>query len=537
MGYLTPFYEILLRKCSILSGTMLLINPPVTKPSEPSAGIARLSGALLSQGVKHCILDLNLECLLALLSDETVVSDTWTTRAKRNLSKNIDTLRTWRGYTSVDRYRRTVADLHRLFQVHVTSHGSRLTFSDYQHPHLSPLRSNDLLNATEDFEENLFFPYFSNRLRVVMEKIGTHVVGFSLNYLSQALCTFAMIGFVRKTMPGIKIVLGGGLATSWVRGNTWKSQFHGIVDYVVAGPGEGQLLSILGIITNENEKHCPSFRSFPTDKYLAPGLILPYSTSTGCYWGQCSFCPEKAEGNVYSQISRNTVAEELQALVSKTKPVLIHLTDNAVSPAIMEKLCSNPPGASWYGFSRLTKHLTNPDFCNALRDSGCVMLKLGLESGCQTVLDSMQKGNNVQWSSDSLKALKMAGIATYVYLLFGTPWETEIEAQETLEFVVKHSPYIDFLNIAVFNLPVKSPETPELHTTGFYDGDLSLYTDFVHPKGWDRKHVKQFLDKKFRRHPAIQPILRHHPIGFGSNHAPLFVMQREGKNACQSPVK
>jgi hypothetical protein len=142
---------------------MLLINPPVTKPSEPPAGIARLSGALSSQGVKHCILDLNLECLLALLSDETVVSDTWTTRAKRNLSKNIDILRTWRGYTSVDRYRRTVADLHRLFQVHVTSHGSRLTFSDFQHPHLSPLRSNDLLNATEDFEENLFFPYFSNR--------------------------------------------------------------------------------------------------------------------------------------------------------------------------------------------------------------------------------------------------------------------------------------------------------------------------------------------------------------------------------------
>jgi hypothetical protein len=106
---------------------MLLIHPPVTKPSEPPAGIARLSGALSSQGVKHCILDLNLECLLALLSDQTGMSDTWTTRAKRNLSKNIDTLRTWRGYTSFDRYRRAVADLHRLFQVHVASHGSRLT--------------------------------------------------------------------------------------------------------------------------------------------------------------------------------------------------------------------------------------------------------------------------------------------------------------------------------------------------------------------------------------------------------------------------
>jgi hypothetical protein len=537
MGYLTPFYENFLRKCSILSGTMLLINPPVTKPSEPPAGIARLSGALSSQGVKHCILDLNLECLLALLSDETVVSDTWTTRANRNLSKNIDTLRTWRGYTSIDRYRRAVTDLHRLFQVHGASQIDRLSFSDYQHPHLSPLRSSDLLNATEDFEKNLFYPYFSNRLRVVLEKIGAHVVGFSLNYLSQALCTFAMIGFIRKIMPGIKIVLGGGLVTSWIRGNAWKNQFHGIVDYAVAGAGEGPLLSMLGIAAHEDQKYCPSFNFFPLHEYLAPGPILPYSSSTGCYWSQCSFCPEKAEGNAYSQISRSTVAEELRTLVSEVRPVLIHLTDNAVSPAVMERLCSKPPGAPWYGFARLTNHLANPDFCLALKHSGCVMLKLGIESGSQTVLDAMQKGNNLDWSSTALKSLKMAGISTYVYLLFGTPWETAIEAQETLEFAANHSPYIDFLNIAVFNLPSKSPDTCQLHTTGFYDGDLSLYTDFSHPQGWDRKHVKQFLDKKFRRHPAIQPILRRNPPGFGSNHAPLFVMQNEGGNACQNPVK
>jgi radical SAM superfamily enzyme YgiQ (UPF0313 family) len=516
---------------------MLLIHPPVTKPSEPPVGIARLSGALSSQGVKHRILDLNLECLLALLSEQTGVSDTWTTRARRNLSKNIDTLRSWRGYTSVDRYKRAIADLHRLFQTHATSRSGRLTFSDFQHPHLSPLRSSDLLNAAKDFEENLFFPYFSSRIEVLTEQINARVIGFSLNYLSQALCTFAMIGFVRKRMPGVKIVIGGSLVTSWVRGNAWKNQFHGIVDYVVAGPGERRLLSILGIIPKEGEYFSSSFGSFPINQYLAPGPIIPYSSSTGCYWGQCSFCPEKAEGNAYSQIPGKTVAEELQTLVSETKPVLVHLTDNAVSPALMMNLCSNPPGAPWYGFSRLTNHLANPAFCVALRDSGCVMLKLGLESGSQIVLDSMQKGNDVEQASDALKSLKKAGIATYVYLLFGTPQETALEAQETLEFVARHSPYIDFLNIAVFNLPVRSPETSELHTRGFYDGNLSLYTDFIHPEGWDRKHVKQFLDKKLRRHPAIQPILRRYPMGFGSNHAPLFVMQNEGENAYQNPVK
>lgn len=516
---------------------LLLVHPPIVKPSEPPAGIAKLSGALSSHGVRHSVVDLNIECLLALLSNQTDKADTWTTRAKRNLARNIDTLKTWNGYASIDRYRGAVADLHRLFRIHRTSQISRLSFSDFQHSHLSPLRSSDLLEAAKNFEKNLFYPYFSKRLEGLSENLGTCVIGFSLNYLSQALCTFAMIGFIRKTMPGMKIVLGGSLVTSWMRGSAWKNQFHGIVDHTIAGEGERPLLSLFGINTNEGRKYCPSFQLFPFHEYLAPGPILPYSSSTGCYWGQCSFCPEKAEGNTYFQTSKNTVLEELQGLVSETRPILIHLTDNAVSPAIMERLCSKPPGAPWYGFARLTNHLAEEDFCFALKHSGCVMLKLGLESGSQAVLDAMQKGNNLGSSSAALRSLKKAGIATYVYLLFGTPWETEAEAQETLEFVVRHSPYIDFLNVAVFNLPVNGPDTCKLHTAGFYEGDLSLYTDFIHPQGWDRRHVKQFLDKKFKRHPAIQSILRRQPSGFGSNHAPLFAMQNEGSNACQKPVK
>jgi len=504
--------------------SLLLVHPPVVKPCEPPAGIAKLSGALSSHSIRHGVVDLNLECLLAILSDNIEDTDTWTRRAKRSLAGNIETLKTWRGYASADRYRRAVADLHRLFQMRVPSHIGRLTFSDYQHLNRSPLRSTDLLWAAENFDSNIFYPYFSNRLRSLSEELGAQVIGFSLNYLSQALCTFSMIGFIKKSLPHIKVVLGGSLVTSWLRGGMWKNQFNGLIDQVIAGAGERYLLSMCGIETDEGQRHCPSFKHFPLQGYLAPGPILPYSASTGCYWGQCSFCPEKAEGNPYSQISKNSVSKELQELSLNIKPILFHLVDNAVSPAILENLCSKPPGTPWYGFARLTEHLTNLDYCRALKNSGCVMLKLGVESGSQEVLDAMQKGNSIGFSSNALRALKKAGIGAYVYLLFGTPWETEIEANKTLDFIASHGSYIDFLNIAVFNLPVNSPDTSALQTTGFYDGDLSLYTDFVHPRGWDRRHVKQFLDKKFKRHPAIQPILRRHPPGFGSNHAPLFLL-------------
>jgi radical SAM superfamily enzyme YgiQ (UPF0313 family) len=151
------------------------------------------------------------------------------------------------------------------------------------------------------------------------------------------------------------------------------------------------------------------------------------------------------------------------------------------------------------------------------------MLKLGIESGDQHVLDALQKGISLETASAVLKNLRRAGIGTYVYLIFGTPAESERSAEKTLEFTVQHSDCIDFLNLAIFNMPVCEVHPPDVETRRFSEGDLSLYTDFVHPQGWDRRHVRLFLEKKFRRHPAMAGILNNEPPVFTSNHAPFFV--------------
>ncbi len=188
----------------------------------------------------------------------------------------------------------------------------------------------------------------------------------------------------------------------------------------------------------------------------------------------------------------------------------------------MRRLIETPPAAPWYGFARVSPLLTDPEFCRRLRLSGCLMLKLGIESGDQSVLDAMDKGIDLQMVAQTLTALEQAGIATYVYLLFGTPSEGPEQARKTLDFVVTHQSAITFLNLAVFNMPVCSPEAQDLHTQDFYEGDLSLYSDFVHPQGWGRKEIRTFLDKEFKRHPAIIPILQRDPPIFTSNHAPFF---------------
>jgi radical SAM superfamily enzyme YgiQ (UPF0313 family) len=219
------------------------------------------------------------------------------------------------------------------------------------------------------------------------------------------------------------------------------------------------------------------------------------------------------------------VLSDLKALAEKTSPALIHLLDNAVSPALLGLLSACNLGIPWYGFARAGQDLADPDFCAALRRAGCVMLKLGIESGDQGVLDALQKGISIETASVVLTNLKKAGIATYVYLLFGTPPESEASARKTLEFTVRHSDCINFLNLAIFNMPVCGQYYRGIATKRFYDGDLSLYTDFTHPYGWDRRRVRLFLENEFKRHPAVSSILKNDPPVFTSNHAPFFVMR------------
>lgn len=524
---------------------MILIHPPVVKPCESPAGLAKLAGALNHHNIPHTIIDANREGVADLLvksgrgldctqreaekdhveAGVGYVSDRWTNRSVRNLESNLAALTSWQTYRNIDRYKRAVLDVNRVLAMSASKSGVRLGIANYQDQRFSPLRSTDLIGASEIPDHNPFFPYFKRRLLTVLESKGANVAGFSLNYLSQAICTFAMIGFLKREIPGIRIILGGGLVTSWVRQPGWSNPFKGLVDDMVDGPGESELLSIHGMTYQEGYTE-PDYSVLSMEGYLAPGPILSYSASSGCYWSRCSFCPERAEGNPYIPVPVDRVMTDLHNLTERTKPVLVHLLDNALSPVLLKTLAASSFCVPWYGFARISSHLTDLDFCLALKRSGCVMLQLGLESGDQNVLDTMQKGFDLETASLALKTLKKAGIATYVYLLFGTPAETIVEARKTLDFTAKHSNQIDFLNLAIFNLPVHSPEAQEFETSEFYEGDLSLYRSFSHPKGWGRNFVRQFLDREFKRHPAIAMILRKVPPIFTSNHAPFFVMRQ-----------
>jgi len=501
--------------------SIVLINPPVAKPCEPPAGIARLAGALRQSGLDCRVIDANIGGLNFLLEKPVYAEDTWTHRAVRNRRQHLKTLRAQRGYPSFASYKRAVVDIARILEKSVTNKQVTVGLANYRDRALSPVRSQDLLRAAAAPETNPFYDYFLEIVLPAATRPAVDAVGISLSFLSQALCGFALIGLLKRYRPDLKVILGGGLVTSWIRRPEWQNPFAGLADGMVDGPGEKVLLRLLGK-NGEMGGFSPDYSDFRNNGYFSPGFILPYSASSGCYWRGCSFCPERAEKNPWVPIPASKVISDLKGLIEKTSPALVHFLDNAIHPVLLKALAEEPIKVPWYGFVRLARQLCDPWFCEKLRQSGCAMLKIGLESGDQAVLNALKKGTDLATAARILLNLKKVGIATYVYLLFGTPQESEQAARRTLEFTVSHSDKIGFLNLALFNLPIHGPDSRDIETSDFYSGDLSFYREFEHPLGWNRPRVRSFVEKTFKKHPQIAPIIRRDPPVFTSNHAPFF---------------
>ena len=501
---------------------MLLIFPPVAKPCEPPAGVALLSSALKEQGLPCTVYDANVEGLLYLINSDIAPVDSWSRRALKNREKIIEDLKDHKLYDNMDRYHQRVYDLNKLLSISVNHDRFKVTLSDYSDSKLSSVDSNDLLKSARQYKENPFYDFFEDNIKQQIQNLSSEYIGISLCYLNQALVSFALAGWIKDNFKDKKIIMGGGLISSWMSRPDYSDPFKDLIDFTIKGEGEQPLLELLGKKNILKRHYVPDYSFVKEDLYLAPGKILPFRASIGCYWSKCRFCPEKAETRPYSSQKAVKVLEDLKVIDQKYSPDYIHLIDNAVTPAFLKALSRENFRFKWYGFVRFEKELMDIDFCHDLKKSGCDMLKLGLESGDQTVLNQMNKGTDLGMASTILENLYNAGILTFVYLLFGTSFEDKAAAFKTLEYIKAHEKYIDYLNLAVFNLPRFSEDAKKLQTEEFYHGDLSLYLNFKHSSGWDRRQVKQFLDKIFKKKMSQGSGIRKNPAFFSSNHAMFF---------------
>lgn len=523
-----------------MSADILLIHPPAVKPGEPPLGTAVLLASLRKKGVAAEAIDANLEGYLHLLDPgraRAAAGENPSTAVRRgiaHISRSLATLRSAASVAVPARYETAVAHLEAALSPYGEG-GERLTLGDYVHPELSEFSPADLERAAAA-EGTLFARYFRDELLPKVESVRPRIVALSVNYRHQVLPAFELAGILRRAFPEMKIVAGGGMFTSWREPLLRRGERFSCIDRIVFGPGEEPLYRIAAgeatspFLEGTEATFLPDFSFASLGDYLSPVPVLPLGLSRGCYWRRCLFCPEAAAPtHSFSVLTPSGVASLLEELSARHGAKHFHLTDNAVPLPLLRELAALDRKLGWHGFVRFEPLLGDPGFVRSLAQGGCRMLQLGLESGSPAVLERLGKGTDLATAGKILENLRQAGVAAYVYVLLGTPGETEKDAEATLSFLERYAGSISFLNLAVMNLPRDSAMLENPARFGIAGAGeiaeaepLGLYRRFTPVGGWGREAARRFLRRRILSSPAIRDIVKRTPSAFTSNHAFLF---------------
>ena len=289
------------------------------------------------------------------------------------------------------------------------------------------------------------------------------VVGISIGYTRQLLAGLSLASAIARRAP-VPIVFGGTLFNCGVSAS-WAAH-HWPVDYIVTGSGERPLVAILsgeaerhpvpGVIHRhggklrgspprfENDLDAidgPDFSDLDLGGYYSPEPVVPVMTSRGCYWRRCSFCTHyRAVGDTYQLRSIPAVVAELARHVAAGVKHFA-LMDDIISPARFSQLAQAIIDAGldirYYGMAKPVKQFDREALA-LIRRSGCRFVLWGLESGCQRVLDLMDKGTTVADIEQVLDVAAEVGIRNHVFVICGFPSETREEFQTTVDLLARH---------------------------------------------------------------------------------------------------
>ncbi len=167
--------------------------------------------------------------------------------------------------------------------------------------------------------------------------------------------------------------------------------------------------------------------------------------------------------------------------------------------ALCDEIIKRKLKITWSTTSRVDT--LNEKLLTKMKQAGCVLLGLGLESYDQKILDNMKKGTNREKIEKAIALVKKSGIKSMGHFIFGLPGETQETAEKTINFALRSQ--IDF---AQFYCAVPYPKT-ELGKIGKEKNWIETqdYSQFDLTKSVMRneklsaKEIRKIRDRAYRR--------------------------------------
>jgi len=166
---------------------------------------------------------------------------------------------------------------------------------------------------------------------------------------------------------------------------------------------------------------------------------IPISLGRSCAYN-CTFC-FRILGHRYRTRSIENIEAELKFLIERYQVDSINIVDEmfAKSEERIFALCDlfKKYDLKWLVDTRL--ELITLEIAIRMKESGCIMVVPGVESGDNRILKSMRKGITIEQITKSLDNIYKAGLPTYAHLIFGDINETIETAETTLRWAEEHT--------------------------------------------------------------------------------------------------
>lgn len=333
--------------------------------------------------------------------------------------------------------------------------------------------SREIFRALDDTEENIFLDLYKDHILSSIVEFSPNVLGISITSTSQIIPGLTLAKLIKDRNKDIHVTVGGSVFTKLIENVKKVEGLFSIVDSFVVFEGEHALLGLVeqvggkrdfakvpnlvyreDNVTRINEPFfsedlnrlpTPDFDGFPLRLYLTPASVLPVQTSRGCYYRKCAFCNLHLDHRNFRLRQPELLLEDIRKLSKKYNTPYFFFTDESVPMnqlrEISQGIIKNQWDIKWMCGVRFESALTG-DVLAKMYESGCQKLVFGLESYNQRMLGLMKKGTKVDVVKKVLDECLKSGISFHLYIIIGFPTETQIEALETIGFVLNKE-YLD----------------------------------------------------------------------------------------------
>ena len=280
--------------------------------------------------------------------------------------------------------------------------------------------------------------------------------------------------------------------------------------------GNNSWKNIKGIGFKENGRNvinepCPYIENFDevpfpdrtmlsqTIDYFNPVVKkMPYTTATtsrGCP-GKCNFCTVPSfYGNNIRYRSWQSVIEELELIQSQGYREVFFRDETFTfneqrNVKICQEIIKRRIDISWICNARIGT--VNKKVMQLMKQAGCHMIKFGVESGAQEILDNLKKGIKIDMTQQTFRWAHQTKMETHAHFMLGCPGETDNTVRETINFAKSLKPTTVTFGICTpypgtelfRKVSQKYPEIKDgsacdlrmLHTKGFFTESFNSLT-------------------------------------------------------------